>query len=544
MKRINLPLIKGASLLMAAILIAACGGGGSGPNSSRIDVPGDGDPGPGPGPGPGDPTFCEDPLQLLRIDNNGIVPADGATDVPLNSVINVRFSHAVSPASVSDTTIFLTAEGAPVDVTRQVNGRNVTLTPNAALTGATEYTLTIGGQIEAAACVDTDTSKFLSDNDVGDRTFTTGTQPDAIQPTIVSITPADGASLVPQDASVTIIFSEPVLADSITSSTVTLTRLDTSSTVDGTLDVKSEIVVFTPATPLLMQRNYRLDVSTNVRDLAGNSLQNAGQSEFRTGGVVVGLNDDLIREIPGLSDLINGPLADLLTQIGLVPDQGGGAGNLDNLAIITLPLPTDINNPTEFDNLLIAVCDPDTPGEPCALSLSAGLNPDALGQLADAFTGGDPEALLEALANALVAENGVLSIDLALLEDGLPGVTQILDDVPLLSDALGMIVGALEDGLTQVPVLNELVDQLNLFGPGSVVDLGLLGGSLLQLDVGDDEYRLLELSVLDPTSGTVLDLSGGLISDVLDPVLGALDPVLDPVNELLCNTIPLLCLRR
>jgi hypothetical protein len=535
MNEIKKPWITGTSLLLAALLVTACGGGG-GPNSSRIDVPG--------GEDPRTPEFCDDPEQIFGIDSNGILPADGATDVALNSVINLRFTHNVDAASVNETTLFITNGGTVVPVNYQVNGRNVTLTPQSPLVGNTEYTINVGADIATALCLPPKTPKFISSDDVGDTTFTTGTQPDSEQPTIVSITPADGATLVPQDASVTIVFSEPVKASTVSASTISMTQDSSGAEIAGNFDVKNEIVVFTPSSPLQMQQNYSVSVSTNIRDLADNALQDAGASSFRTGGVVVALNDTLVSQIPGLSDLINGPLADLLTQIGLVPDEGGGVGNLDNLAIITLPLPTDINNPTEFDDLLVAVCDPENPAQDCALKLNVGLDPASLQTLADELASGDPQAVLDALTNALVSEDGALSVDLSLLEDGLPGVTQLLDTVPGLGDALDMVVGSLEDGLSQVPMLNDLIDQLGLFGDGSVVDLGLLSGSLLSLGVGDQEDRLLDLQLLDPSTGALLNIGGGLLDDVLDPVLDALDPVLDPVNELLCNTIPLLCLRR
>src|SRR5690606_18965658 len=246
------------------------------------------------GEDPRTPEFCDDPDQIFGVDSNGILPADGATDVALNSVINLRFTHNVDAASVNETTLFITSGGTVVPVNYQVNGRNITLTPQSPLVGNTEYTINIGADIATALCLPPKAPKFVSSDDVGDTTFTTGTQPDGDQPSIVSITPADGATLVPQDASVTIVFSEPVMASSVSDSTITLTQDSSGASIAGNFDVKNEIVVFTPSSPLAMQQDFTLNVTPNIRDLADNPLQNAGSSSFRTGGVVVALNDMLV----------------------------------------------------------------------------------------------------------------------------------------------------------------------------------------------------------------------------------------------------------
>ncbi|MBZ2188563.1 Ig-like domain-containing protein [Alcanivorax sp. JB21] len=506
---------------LVATSLAACGGSNR-PGDPRIDLP-DGSGGNN-GEDPRDETFCEDPTQLFELD--GIVPADGATGVPQNISPVVRFNEPVAADSVNETTLFITANGAPVPVTYTINGRTVTLTPEMNLAANTLHTLTIGPELRAAECVDPLPTKFLAEGEAGDRTFATGGEVDNEQPRVEAINPADGATLVSTSASIIITFNEPVLPATVNDSTVTVTRRDNGQVITGTFDVNAEVATFQPDAPLVMQENYDVAITTNIRDLAGNSLEAPFNSEFRTGGVVVLLNDELISQIPGLGDLLN-TIGDTLLGNLELSDGEGGTGSLDNLLIIKLPLVPGIPeggldgfDGVQFEDTLIAICDPSTPGENCTLALDIALDPLALQELADAFTGGDPEQIPGLLAEALIGEGGFLGINLDILEPNglgvLPGP---------LEDALNMVLGELQGGLDQVPVLNELFAN---FGVEALVQASLLNGALLDADVGN----LLAVNILDLSTGNLIDLSGGLVD--------ALDPVLDPLSEILC-AIRLLC---
>lgn len=512
------------TLLLTALLavsLAACGGSNR-PSDPRIELP------PGTG-GPEDPReedFCEDPTQLFELD--GLVPADGATNVPQNISLVVRFNEPVAEDSVNETTLFLTANGNIVPVDYSVNGRTVTMTPQMNLASNTLHTLTIGPELRAAECVDPFPPKFLADGEAGERTFTTGGVIDGEQPRVEAVNPADGATLVSTGTNVVITFSEPVLPDTVNSNNIVLTRRDNGNVVSGIFDVDGEVATFTPSSGLAMQEYYDLSINTNIRDLAGNSLEAPFSSDFRTGGVVVLLNDELISQIPGLGDALNFIGGTLLENLQL-GDDDDGLSNLDNLLIVKLPL-SNLPSPEDFgdfdfdnfalENTLVAICDPSTPGENCTLALDVGLDPLALQQLADAFTGGDPAAIPGLLAEALIGEGGVLGIDLSVLD---PDALGLLPSP--LDDALNTVLGELQGALEQVPVLNTLLEN---FSVEALVQASLLQGALLDAEVGG----LLGISVLDLDTGNLIDLSGGLVD--------ALAPVLDPLSDILC-TIRLLC---
>ncbi|MBA3978990.1 MAG: hypothetical protein C0462_00135 [Alcanivorax sp.] len=513
------------TLLLTALLavsLAACGGSNR-PSDPRIELP----PDTGAPEDPREENFCEDPTQLFKLD--GLEPADGATNVPLDISLLVRFNQPVAEDSVNQTTLFLIANGNIVPVDYSVNDRNVTMTPQSDLASNTLHTLTIGPELSAAECVDPFPPKFLADGEAGNRTFTTGDEIDSEPPRVQAVNPANGATLVSTGTNVVITFSEPVRPDTVNSNNIVLTRRDNGNVVSGTFDVDGEVATFTPSSGLAMQENYNLEIKTNIRDLAGNSLEAPFSSDFRTGGVVVLLNDELISQIPGLGDALNFIGGTLLENLQL-GDGDDGLSNLDNLLIVKLPLSNlpsredfgdfDFDN-FALENTLVAICDPSTPGENCTLALDIGLNPLALRQLADAFTGGDPAEIPGLLAEALIGEGGVLGIDLSILD---PNGLGLLPDP--LEDALNRVLGELQGALEQVPVLNTLFEN---FSVEALVQASLLQGALLDVQVGG----LLSVNVLGLGGNSLIDLSGGLVD--------ALAPVLDTLSPILCTRLRLIC---
>ena len=111
----------------------------------------------------------------------------------------------------------------------------------------------------------------------GIRVWSSTTQADNTPPTVVSVTPAPGASGVPTGATVAVSFSEPVNANG----GVTLAT-DGGASVATTAAVSGNTVTLTPTGPLSPGTTYRVRVSTAVRDLAGNQLAATASSTFTT----------------------------------------------------------------------------------------------------------------------------------------------------------------------------------------------------------------------------------------------------------------------
>ena len=131
-------------------------------------------------------------------------PADGATDVPATGALTVTFSE---PVTVALDSFGLTCNATPVAFTLGGSGTTTaTLTPTASLPGT-------------ASCILTVVATKVHDVDAGDPpdtmavNYTAGFTTVDTAPTVVSTSPADGATNVSAGATITVTFSEPVTAD-------------------------------------------------------------------------------------------------------------------------------------------------------------------------------------------------------------------------------------------------------------------------------------------------------------------------------------------
>ncbi|HEY6061085.1 MAG TPA: Ig-like domain-containing protein [Gemmatimonadales bacterium] len=108
-------------------------------------------------------------------------------------------------------------------------------------------------------------------------------------PIVVRTEPPPKKRDVPLNASLVIVFSEPVKPSTLNPSSVQLRRGSTSVGGSvGLLQGTATSAVFTPATPLDPSNDYRLTVTREVRDLQGEPLVAADTVDFTTGSTTVG----------------------------------------------------------------------------------------------------------------------------------------------------------------------------------------------------------------------------------------------------------------
>ncbi len=88
-------------------------------------------------------------------------PADGATDVPLDSALVLRFSEPLDPASLSPGTLWLTTGGVDVPFTLSVNGAVLTLQPQSPLQRGQHYDLRIFASVRDLAGNAMNTDHFV-----------------------------------------------------------------------------------------------------------------------------------------------------------------------------------------------------------------------------------------------------------------------------------------------------------------------------------------------------------------------------------------------
>ena len=141
------------------------------------------------------------------------------------------------------------------------------MTPNAPLTPNTLYTVTIAGvkDIAGNALAKTVTS-----------TFTTGAAYDTISPTVISVTPANGTTSVPDLPTIVVVFSEAM--DLLSYHGPNFDLLDANNNlVPATVTFSSDLTTWTlkPAATLNSGATYTLWVSWtggSLTDITGNNL--------------------------------------------------------------------------------------------------------------------------------------------------------------------------------------------------------------------------------------------------------------------------------
>jgi hypothetical protein len=193
-----------------------------------------------------------------------VAPPDGANGACPNTIVTATFSKAMNPATLTTTTFTLAGPGGTSVtglVTYNAPSKTAIFTPASALALATLYTATV-----TTGAADT-FGNHLANNFVW--TFTTGV---AIcngvgAPTIVSVTPADGAC---PNTTVTAVFSEAMNPSTINATTFTLTGPGAAGTV--TYDVPNLTATFTPTAPLALNTLYSATVTTGAQDLLGVGL--------------------------------------------------------------------------------------------------------------------------------------------------------------------------------------------------------------------------------------------------------------------------------
>src|SRR5438094_6849042 len=100
--------------------------------------------------------------------------------------------------------------------------------------------------------------------------FTTGVAPDTTAPILSATGPANAATNVRLDKTITATFNEAMDPSTINTTTFTLTQGTTP--VAGTVSYANGTAIFTPADTLAPLTTYTATINTGAQDLAGNPL--------------------------------------------------------------------------------------------------------------------------------------------------------------------------------------------------------------------------------------------------------------------------------
>ncbi len=195
------------------------------------------------------------------------IPAAGATGVPTNSSVAVTFDQAMDPTSLTSTTF--TVSGVAGSVAYDATNKTAVFHPSSVLGAQATYTATVTTGARSAAG-----ARLAQDHSF---TFTTASAPDTTPPTIVAVSPLNGATNVPLNAAVTATFSEAMDPTGLVG--------QTSSGVSGELayDSSTYTVTFTSTSNLSPNTKYTATVSGTAKDLSGNQMGADYSWSFTTG---------------------------------------------------------------------------------------------------------------------------------------------------------------------------------------------------------------------------------------------------------------------
>lgn len=202
-----------------------------------------------------------------------VFPECGDTTAVVSDSVWLAFSVPIDPltASGSLTLTRLSGAGAPEFVSGFVAADSLTahFFPDGELAYATEYRVDLSTALLSA-------TGFALDQEPetpGLQAFTSSfrTQRESIPPVVTGHDPLPGASEVPVDSPITIIFSEPMQPASVASA-FHLLRGETDVPGEGSLDASNTEWVFVPQVALEYLTNYGVFVDTLAVDSVGNHL--------------------------------------------------------------------------------------------------------------------------------------------------------------------------------------------------------------------------------------------------------------------------------
>jgi hypothetical protein len=185
-----------------------------------------------------------------------VYPPDGATNVPRDADISIKFSREIDSTSVTPNEF--TVSGG-LTGTVSCLGNTVTFNPASDLLPESTYTARFEGTV---------TSTFGGEGDIDYQWSFTAAAVDTFPPYVVSIFPADGGFAFKEDT-ITITFSENILPDSISSDEFVV-RFSTGGTIGGKVSVSGTTVRFVPDHDFLENQAFTAEFIGDVYDLAGN----------------------------------------------------------------------------------------------------------------------------------------------------------------------------------------------------------------------------------------------------------------------------------
>jgi hypothetical protein len=228
-----------------------------------------------------------DPAPVGASDNtppmvSGTANANGAINVPINTMVGATFTEAMDVSTITTTTFFLMQGTTAVPGAVIYSGVSAVLTPSGSLTAATHYTVTLKGGTGGA--------KDLAGNPLAKDfvwAWTTSAGPDTTAPTVVGTVSPNGATNVAINTRIGATFSESM--DPMTINAKTLFLMQGTAVVPGTVSYSGVSTVLIPASNLDPFTSYTVTLrggAGGVKDLAGNAIASDYSWSWATGATL------------------------------------------------------------------------------------------------------------------------------------------------------------------------------------------------------------------------------------------------------------------
>ena len=191
---------------------------------------------------------------------SSVIPANGTLGVPFNQVISVTFNEPINEATINPATFLVTeANGTVVAGTITYSGTTATFKPTNFLKPNTTYTgrITTGVKDKMGNALQTD---YVW-------TFATGM---IIVPTVTATDPANNATNVALNKTISATFSVPMDPLTLTNSTFTVKQ--GTNTVAGSITTSGLTVSFVPTNALATNTVYTVTITTGAKSLQGTPL--------------------------------------------------------------------------------------------------------------------------------------------------------------------------------------------------------------------------------------------------------------------------------
>jgi hypothetical protein len=201
-------------------------------------------------------------------------PLDGATGVPVAGTVQVTFSKPMDPATIDATTFTLTSGAAAVPGAVTYAGSTAVFTPAAPLQGDGSYTATIttGAKSAQGVALAANHSFTFTARGVAQTT-----------PTVLSVTPGNGATGVLMNGYTSATFSEAMDPATVTASNFTLSSGTPAVPVLGTVSYSNSTAVFASNAPLAANTSFTATITTGAKSALGVALAANRSWSFTTG---------------------------------------------------------------------------------------------------------------------------------------------------------------------------------------------------------------------------------------------------------------------